>query len=137
MIKKTLLLSLLTALFLSASDTQLSPFGMWMVCEGANASVVAQTGLCIGFQPGGEQYIILHKDDSPVAVWYEYTITAKLAGVDAPVTVTGAFKRDEKADGYSNHVVNLGGVAESFSISIKGMVYVSETRSFSERKGSR
>jgi hypothetical protein len=100
----------------------LSPYGPWTLCLSTNPSTVAlatSAGYCSGVLP--DTYLLLYQGPASDATWYQYTLTAIVAGSPSPVTLTGVWKRNDNAYGWSNTEVVIPGLVTSFTAEIQGL----------------
>jgi len=102
----------------------LSTFGPWALCLSADPATVAMAngaGFC---DAPADTYLLFYKGPPSNATWYQYTITAIVAGSSTPITVTGIWKRNDNAYGWSTTEINMPGVVTSFTADISGLTPV-------------
>jgi hypothetical protein len=102
------------------SDMVLIAAGPWQLCE----SAVPPQGLCNGFVPGNEQYILLIGTQNSAVLGYAYSVTGTLA--DGTVrTISGVTGRLDNPEGYTGVLVNLGGPVTNTSFTVEDLVATS------------
>jgi hypothetical protein len=103
----------------------LSPFGPWALCLSPDPSTVAlATGAGFCDAPPADTYLLLYKGPPSNATWFQYKITAIVAESTSPITVTGVWRRNDNASGWSNTQVNIPGLVTSFTVDISGLTPV-------------
>jgi hypothetical protein len=104
------------------SVTWLSPLGPWTLCLSSDPATVAMaTGAGFCDAPPADSYLLLYKGPTSNATWYQYTITAIVAESTTPITVTGVWKRNDNAYGWSSVEVSIPGLVTSFTSQISGL----------------
>jgi hypothetical protein len=107
------------------SVTWLSPLGPWALCLSSDPATVAlATGAGFCDAPPADSYLLLYKGPASNATWYQYTITAIVAESSTPITVSGVWKRNDNAYGWSSIEVNIPGLVTSFTAQISGLTPV-------------
>lgn len=132
--KRTIMLFALCGLTMTARQTstvQISPFGVWPLCEAIPAP--DEPFLCAGFMPGHEEYLLLISTDAAGTTAYGYTATATLAKTGATVTVNGAVLRFTDRE-FTAAVLNFGGVVGAISAVVTDLAPIKVTASNSERR---
>jgi hypothetical protein len=118
---KTVILAALLAGSAAAQITAtVSPFGAWPLCEG-QATEGRYPGICAGFQPGSEQYLLSISTTDSQTTAYTYSADAVLVSTGESVHISGIVNRNDK-NGVTMTLIGFGGVVRDIDLTVQALV---------------
>jgi hypothetical protein len=118
---KTLILTALLAGSAAAQITAtVGPFGAWPLCED-QATAGRYPGICAGFEPGNEQYLLSISTTDSQTTAYTYSASAVLVSTGAVVRISGIVNRNDK-NGVTMTLIGFGGVVRDIDLTVQALV---------------